>query len=183
MIAATQRKPSCVAGPGWGWVCNEVCDGYVNEVCNEAKQSAVRKERLRSTKLFNTSQAAAKRGVAGQNRRVGSATSYVTATRRGLYRGKAKRSTQSAALFNASQAAAKSRVVGPGWGWVCKKVCNGYVTRSVTRQSTVRKAPPQLQLDCSYSTKAKLRQKKRAVTSLARFVHLKCVTRVCNEGV
>ena len=47
MQAKLRQKAGSLAGPGWGWVCNEVCDGYV---------SAVRKAR----------QAAAKRGGAGQ---------------------------------------------------------------------------------------------------------------------
>ena len=90
----------------------------------------------------------------------------------------------SAALFNASKAAAKSRVAGPGWGWVCNEVCNGYVTRSVTRQSKAQYAK-RLR---SSSLIAAIQHKpgcgkKRAVTSLARFVHLRCLTRVCNEGV
>ena len=90
----------------------------------------------------------------------------------------------SAALFNASKAAAKSRVAGPGWGWVCNEVCNGYVTRSITRQSKAQYAK-RLR---SSSLIAAIQHKpgcgkKRAVMSLARFVHLRCVTRVCNEGV
>ena len=133
--------------------------------------------------------------------------------------------------INASQAAAKSRVAGPGWGWVCNEVCDGYVTRSVMRQSkaqyakrasaapAVQRKPscgkkqgrwPGLGLGlqqgmcrlcnevCSKAQYAKrLRSssliaaiqrkpgcgKKRTVTSLARFVHLRCVSRVCDEGV
>ena len=34
--ASQAAAKSGVAGPGWGWVCNEVLR---NEVCNEAKQS------------------------------------------------------------------------------------------------------------------------------------------------
>ena len=76
----------------------------------------------------------------------------------------------SAALFNASQAAGKSGVAGPGRGWVCNEVCNGYVTRSVKRQSKA--------LDCSYSAQAKLRQ-----TQGSHVTGPVCSAEVCNEGV
>ena len=79
------KRPSAApAGPGWGCVCNEVC----NSPANKEKQSAVRKARLRSSSSLQ--------------------------------------------LFNASQAA--------GWGWVCNKVCNGNATRSVTKQSKAQYA-------------------------------------------
>ena len=129
-----------VAGLGWGWVCNKVCNGYVTR--SVTRQSKAQQAKHASAALFNASQAAAKTGVAGPGwgwvcNKV--CNGYVT--RSVTRQSKAQQAKHaSAALFNASQAAAKTGVAGPGWGWVCNEVCNGYVTRSVTRQSEAQYA-------------------------------------------
>ena len=136
MQAKLRQKAGSLAGPGWGWVCNEVCDGYVT-------RSVTRQSKAQYAKRASAAPAIQRRPSCG-----------------------------------------KKGGSGQGWGWVCNEVCNDYVTRSVTRQSKAQYAK-RLR---SSSLIAAIQHKpgcgkKRAVMSLARFVHLRCVTRVCNEGV
>ena len=65
MQAKLRQKAGSLAGPGWGWVCNEVCDGYVTRSVTRQRKAQYAK-RASAAPAIQRTQAAAKRGGSGQ---------------------------------------------------------------------------------------------------------------------